>query len=49
MARHQARGGVETIAARSKLEASVADTLKVIPVPHIDQVKESEAAFLPPG
>lgn len=37
---------VETIAARNKLEASVADTLKAIPVPHIDQTQESDAVFL---
>ena len=37
---------VETIAARNKLTASVADTLKAIPVPHIDQTQESDAAFL---
>ncbi|HDS5129610.1 phage late control D family protein [Enterobacter cloacae complex sp. 4DZ3-17B2] len=37
---------VETIAARNKLEASVADTLKAIPVPHIDQSQESDAVFL---
>ncbi len=37
---------VETIAARNKLTASVADTLKAIPVPHIDQSQESDAAFL---
>ena len=30
---------VETIAARNKLTASVADTLKAIPVPHIDQAQ----------
>ncbi|MEW4956320.1 phage late control D family protein [Enterobacter cloacae] len=37
---------VEIIAARNKLEASVADTLKAIPVPHIDQTQESDAVFL---
>ena len=37
---------VETIAARNKLTASVADTLKAIPVPHIDQTQESDSAFL---
>lgn len=37
---------VETIAARNKLEASVADTLKAIPVHHIDQTQESDAVFL---
>lgn len=37
---------VETIAARNKLEVSVADTLKAIPVPHIDQTQESDAVFL---
>lgn len=37
---------VETIAARNKLEVSVADTLKAIPVPHIDQSQESDAVFL---
>lgn len=37
---------VETIAVRNKLEASVADTLKAIPVPHIDQTQESDAVFL---
>lgn len=37
---------VETIAARNKLGASVADTLKAIPVPHIDQTQESDAVFL---
>lgn len=37
---------VETIAARNKLTASVADTLKAIPVSHIDQSQESDAAFL---
>ncbi|HIH9250021.1 TPA: phage late control D family protein [Enterobacter ludwigii] len=37
---------VETIAARNKLEASVVDTLKAIPVPHIDQTQESDAVFL---
>ncbi|EPN3617566.1 phage late control D family protein [Cronobacter turicensis] len=37
---------LETIAQRNKLTASVADTLKAIPVPHIDQSQESDAAFL---
>ncbi|MCE1974278.1 phage late control D family protein [Enterobacter roggenkampii] len=37
---------VETIAARNKLTASVADTLKVVAVPHIDQSQESDAVFL---
>lgn len=37
---------VETIAVRNKLTASVADTLKAIPVPHIDQSQESDAVFL---
>ncbi|RSK53606.1 phage late control D family protein [Enterobacter chengduensis] len=37
---------VETIAARNNLEVSVADTLKAIPVPHIDQTQESDAVFL---
>lgn len=37
---------LETIALRNKLTASVADTLKAIPVPHIDQTQESDAAFL---
>ncbi|EJC0563315.1 phage late control D family protein [Enterobacter cloacae] len=37
---------VETIAARNKLEASVADTLKAISVHHIDQTQESDAVFL---
>jgi phage protein D len=37
---------VETIAQRNNLTASVADTLKVISVPHIDQSQESDAAFL---
>ncbi|WP_329795455.1 phage late control D family protein [Enterobacter mori] len=37
---------VETIAARNKLEASVADTLKAIHVHHIDQTQESDAVFL---
>ncbi len=37
---------VETIAAHNKLTASVADTLKAIAVPHIDQSQESDAAFL---
>ncbi|MEN3754950.1 phage late control D family protein [Mangrovibacter sp. SLW1] len=37
---------VSTIATRNKLTASVADTLKTIPVPHIDQSQESDAVFL---
>lgn len=37
---------LETIAQRNKLTASVADTLKAIPVPHIDQSQESDVAFL---
>ena len=37
---------VETIAARNKLTASVADTLKAVAVPHIDQSQESDAVFL---
>ena len=37
---------VETIAARNMLTASVADALKAIPVPHIDQAQESDAVFL---
>lgn len=37
---------VEAIAQRNKLAASVADTLKAIAVPHIDQSQESDAAFL---
>jgi len=37
---------VDTIAQRNKLTASVADTLKGIAVPHIDQSQESDAAFL---
>ncbi|QET58583.1 phage late control D family protein [Citrobacter portucalensis] len=37
---------VETIAQRNKLMASVADSLKVIAIPHIDQTQESDAAFL---
>ena len=37
---------VETIAARNKLTASVADTLKAVTVPHIDQSQESDAVFL---
>jgi phage protein D len=37
---------LETIAQRNKLTASVADTLKAITVPHIDQTQESDAAFL---
>ena len=36
----------ETIAAHNKLTASVADTLKAITVPHIDQTQESDAVFL---
>jgi len=37
---------VETIAQRNKLTASVADTLKAITIPHIDQTQESDTAFL---
>lgn len=37
---------VETIAQRNKLTASVADALKAIGIPHIDQTQESDAAFL---
>lgn len=37
---------LETIAQRNKLTASVAESLKAIPVPHIDQSQESDAAFL---
>ncbi len=37
---------VSTIATRNKLTASVADTLKILPVPHIDQSQESDAVFL---
>lgn len=37
---------VETIAARNKLTASVADTLKAVAVSHIDQSQESDAVFL---
>lgn len=37
---------VEMIAARNKLSASVADTLKTVAVPHIDQSQESDAVFL---
>lgn len=37
---------VETIAQRNKLTASVADALKAIAIPHIDQMQESDAAFL---
>jgi phage protein D len=37
---------VETIAARNKLTASVADILKAVAVPHIDQSQESDAVFL---
>ncbi|KYQ75717.1 phage late control D family protein [Enterobacter hormaechei] len=37
---------VETIAARNKLTASVADMLKAVSVPHIDQSQESDAVFL---
>lgn len=37
---------VETIAARNKLTASMADTLKAVAVPHIDQSQESDAVFL---
>ncbi|EFN7425906.1 phage late control D family protein [Escherichia coli] len=39
-------GIVETIALRNKLTASVADSLKAITIPHIDQTQESDAAFL---
>ncbi|MBG0636681.1 phage late control D family protein [Enterobacter asburiae] len=37
---------VEAIGARNKLTASVADTLKAVAVPHIDQSQESDAVFL---
>lgn len=37
---------VGTMAARNKLTASVADVLKAIPVPHIDQTQETDAVFL---
>lgn len=37
---------VETIAQRNKLTASVAEPLKAIAIPHIDQTQESDAAFL---
>ncbi|UAN20170.1 phage late control D family protein [Enterobacter sp. JBIWA003] len=37
---------VEAIAARNKLTASVADRLKAVAVPHIDQSQESDAVFL---
>jgi phage protein D len=37
---------VETIAQRNKLTTSVADALKAIAIPHIDQTQESDAAFL---
>lgn len=37
---------LETIAQRNKLTASVAETLKAIAVPHIDQSQESDAAFM---
>ncbi len=37
---------VTTIAQRNNLTASVADSLKTIPVPHIDQSQESDAVFL---
>lgn len=37
---------VSTIATRNKLTAGVADSLKKIPVPHIDQSQESDAVFL---
>lgn len=37
---------VDTIAQRNKLTVSVAETLKAIAVPHIDQSQESDAAFL---
>ncbi|MCM7166379.1 phage late control D family protein [Enterobacter quasiroggenkampii] len=36
---------VETIAARNKLTASVADTLKAVAMPHIDQSQESDSVF----
>lgn len=36
----------ETIAQRNKLAASVADTPKAIPVPHIEQSQKSDVAFL---
>jgi phage protein D len=37
---------VDTIAQRNKLTACVAETLKAIAVPHIDQSQESDAAFM---
>lgn len=37
---------VNTIATRNKLTASVAEPLKKIPIPHIDQSQESDAVFL---
>ncbi|HBP3595422.1 phage late control D family protein [Escherichia coli] len=37
---------VEAVAQRNKLTASVADPLKSVAVPHIDQSQESDAAFL---
>lgn len=37
---------VETIAQRNKLTVSIADALKAIAIPHIDQTQESDAAFL---
>lgn len=37
---------VETIASHNKLTASVADALKAVAVPHIDQSQESDAVFL---
>ena len=37
---------VETIAQRNKLTASIAEPLKAIAIPHIDQTQESDAAFL---
>ncbi|KKC61209.1 Gene D protein [Citrobacter amalonaticus] len=37
---------VDTIAQRNKLTASVAEPLKAIAIPHIDQTQESDAAFL---
>lgn len=38
---------VNTIAKRNKLTASVADSLKKIPVLYIDQSQESDAVFMP--
>ncbi|QRG80155.1 phage late control D family protein [Citrobacter sp. R56] len=45
---HDTRLGVivEAVAQRNKLTASVADPLKSVAVPHIDQSQESDAAFL---